>query len=168
MTSIRPYRDALAMEKVYTEIERCAGTQFDPDLALVFTAMLRRIGTKSIGDASDHAEFIDNVDLLEKDKKVQPLSVEEAKNARPRPPGRDSCGARRAVPAPAPPPVASAPAAPPQDEWSGARPCRRAAGLLPVSTSPFPPPRPPAAASTSTTPTCRCAAPSATSRRRAT
>ncbi len=36
MTSDRPYRRALSQEHALAEIERCAGTQFDPELARVF------------------------------------------------------------------------------------------------------------------------------------
>jgi putative nucleotidyltransferase with HDIG domain len=36
MTSDRPYRRALTQEHALAEIERCAGTQFDPELARVF------------------------------------------------------------------------------------------------------------------------------------
>jgi HD-GYP domain-containing protein (c-di-GMP phosphodiesterase class II) len=36
MTSARPYREALAFETAIGEVERCARTQFDPDVALVF------------------------------------------------------------------------------------------------------------------------------------
>jgi HD-GYP domain-containing protein (c-di-GMP phosphodiesterase class II) len=36
MTSRRAYRPALSVEQALRELERCAGTQFDPDLALVF------------------------------------------------------------------------------------------------------------------------------------
>jgi HD-GYP domain-containing protein (c-di-GMP phosphodiesterase class II) len=36
MTSDRPYRAALPPEEAAEEVERCAGTQFDPDVALVF------------------------------------------------------------------------------------------------------------------------------------
>ncbi len=36
MTSIRPYRGALPLDAALAEIERCAGTQFDPDIAQVF------------------------------------------------------------------------------------------------------------------------------------
>jgi HD-GYP domain-containing protein (c-di-GMP phosphodiesterase class II) len=36
MTSRRPYRPALPPELALKEVERCAGTQFDPDIALVF------------------------------------------------------------------------------------------------------------------------------------
>ena len=36
MTTHRPYRPALSPERALTEIERCAGTQFDPRLARMF------------------------------------------------------------------------------------------------------------------------------------
>jgi len=36
MTSARPYRDALAAEAAIGEVERCAGSQFDPEIARVF------------------------------------------------------------------------------------------------------------------------------------
>lgn len=40
MTSRRPYRDAIFIEKVKEEFIRCSGTQFDPDLATVFVDIL--------------------------------------------------------------------------------------------------------------------------------
>ncbi len=36
MTSARPYRGALAADAAIDEVERCAGTQFDPAIARVF------------------------------------------------------------------------------------------------------------------------------------
>jgi HD-GYP domain-containing protein (c-di-GMP phosphodiesterase class II) len=36
MTSTRPYRRALPAARALVEIERCAGTQFDPAIALAF------------------------------------------------------------------------------------------------------------------------------------
>jgi HD-GYP domain-containing protein (c-di-GMP phosphodiesterase class II) len=36
MTSDRPYRAALPAERAVAEVDRCAGTQFDPDVALAF------------------------------------------------------------------------------------------------------------------------------------
>ena len=38
MTSDRPYRVALPAEQALAEVDRCAGTQFDPDVALAFLA----------------------------------------------------------------------------------------------------------------------------------
>jgi HD-GYP domain-containing protein (c-di-GMP phosphodiesterase class II) len=38
MTSDRPYRPALPPEAAATEVDRCTGTQFDPDVAAVFLA----------------------------------------------------------------------------------------------------------------------------------
>lgn len=40
MTSKRTYRDALSMDVVKSEIERCKGTQFDPELTNVFLDIL--------------------------------------------------------------------------------------------------------------------------------
>lgn len=36
MTSNRPYRSALPAEQAIEEVDRCAGTQFDPDVAVAF------------------------------------------------------------------------------------------------------------------------------------
>ncbi len=36
MTSDRPYRAALPAERAIEELDRCSGTQFDPDVALAF------------------------------------------------------------------------------------------------------------------------------------
>jgi len=36
MTSARPYREALSFAEAVCEVDRCAGTQFDPDVALAF------------------------------------------------------------------------------------------------------------------------------------
>lgn len=40
MTSRRPYRDALPLDVVKAEIEKCSGTQFDPEIAKVFLDLL--------------------------------------------------------------------------------------------------------------------------------
>ncbi len=40
MTSKRPYRDALSLDVVKSEIKRCSGTQFDPEIAKVFLDLL--------------------------------------------------------------------------------------------------------------------------------
>ncbi len=36
MTSLRPYRDSLSTTEAALEVDRCAGTQFDPELAEIF------------------------------------------------------------------------------------------------------------------------------------
>jgi len=41
MTSKRTYRDELPLETVIAEIERCKGTQFDPNIADIFLDILR-------------------------------------------------------------------------------------------------------------------------------
>jgi HD-GYP domain-containing protein (c-di-GMP phosphodiesterase class II) len=42
MTSDRPYRPALAEQRAIAELERCAGTQFDPDVVAVFAEAWRQ------------------------------------------------------------------------------------------------------------------------------
>ena len=42
MTSTRAYRPALSVEQALAELERCAGTQFDPELAQAFVDGWRR------------------------------------------------------------------------------------------------------------------------------
>ncbi len=43
MTSTRPYRTALSHEVAISEIKRCAGTQFDPELAALFVSLSDKI-----------------------------------------------------------------------------------------------------------------------------
>ncbi len=50
MTSLRPYRDRLSSVEAVLEVERCAGSQFDPELAELF------IEAHSAGEiATEHA-----------------------------------------------------------------------------------------------------------------
>ena len=44
MTTNRPYRKALTTEESLKEIEKCKGTQFDPELADIFVNMVRHNG----------------------------------------------------------------------------------------------------------------------------
>ena len=43
MTSVRPYRPAARPEAATAELERCAGTQFDPDVVLSFLRVPREL-----------------------------------------------------------------------------------------------------------------------------
>ncbi len=47
MTTDRPYRKALTIEEALTEIEKCRGSQFDPDIADAFIRMIRRADGQS-------------------------------------------------------------------------------------------------------------------------
>ena len=42
MSSSRPYRDAIPVEVCVAEIERCSGTQFDPEIAVKAAQILRK------------------------------------------------------------------------------------------------------------------------------
>jgi HD-GYP domain-containing protein (c-di-GMP phosphodiesterase class II) len=42
MTSDRPYRGALTHREAVAEVKRCAGTQFDPEIARVFLELFAR------------------------------------------------------------------------------------------------------------------------------
>jgi len=58
MSSTRSYRAAMTRDKVLSEIERCAGAQFDPELAQAFTSL-------------DFSEFDD---MVEKHSEMEDLS----------------------------------------------------------------------------------------------
>ncbi|MEW5867329.1 MAG: HD domain-containing phosphohydrolase, partial [Bacillota bacterium] len=47
MTSDRPYRKALTHEQAVRELERCAGTQFDPDLVQKVVQILETSGARA-------------------------------------------------------------------------------------------------------------------------
>ena len=40
MTSMRPYRERMSLEGALAEVQRCAGTQFDPDVVRAFVSEL--------------------------------------------------------------------------------------------------------------------------------
>jgi HD-GYP domain-containing protein (c-di-GMP phosphodiesterase class II) len=54
MTSDRPYRGAMPAQNALTELRRCAGLQFDPDVVKAFCQL--------VDPAEDHA--LDNVAFL--------------------------------------------------------------------------------------------------------
>ncbi len=49
MTSDRAYRRALPHEVAVNEIRRCAGTQFDPDIAGTFTERIDELAGRAAG-----------------------------------------------------------------------------------------------------------------------
>lgn len=50
MTSVRRNRNTLTVPRAIAELERCAGTQFDPDIALVFARMVGRLHGQALRD----------------------------------------------------------------------------------------------------------------------
>jgi len=52
MTSDRPYRRALTREEALAEVERCAGTQFDPQIARVFLDLFRGLEDEELATAA--------------------------------------------------------------------------------------------------------------------
>jgi HD-GYP domain-containing protein (c-di-GMP phosphodiesterase class II) len=51
MTTDRPYRDAMTLDRVISELQRCSGTQFDPHLVEVVLSSLavRRLMAEQSG-----------------------------------------------------------------------------------------------------------------------
>ncbi len=43
MTTDRPYRSAMPVERAADELQRMAGTQFDPDVVAVFLPLIERL-----------------------------------------------------------------------------------------------------------------------------
>jgi len=54
MTSARPYRSALSCEKAVTELRRCAGSQFDPELVEAFLGIIE-VGLPEKVRMAEHA-----------------------------------------------------------------------------------------------------------------
>jgi len=43
MTKPRTYEECLSVDEALVELERCAGTQFDPDIAAAFARMIQQV-----------------------------------------------------------------------------------------------------------------------------
>jgi HD-GYP domain-containing protein (c-di-GMP phosphodiesterase class II) len=56
MTSARPYRAPLALDEAAAEIRQCAGTHFDPSVAVVFDDLFR---AGMIESALEHSGGVD-------------------------------------------------------------------------------------------------------------
>jgi HD-GYP domain-containing protein (c-di-GMP phosphodiesterase class II) len=54
MTSNRPYRKALGIPAALEELERCAGTQFDPGIVAAFLQLGQRVGGWTRVQRGDH------------------------------------------------------------------------------------------------------------------
>ena len=54
MTTDRPYRDPMSEEDACVELERCAGTQFDPQVVTVFVEEVRRALAE--GEKAEHSQ----------------------------------------------------------------------------------------------------------------
>lgn len=52
MTRARSYKDPLNLAEARAEIERHAGTQFDPDLSALFVRLIDREGESLLADST--------------------------------------------------------------------------------------------------------------------
>ncbi len=57
MTSTRPYRTALSHETAINEINKCAGTQFDPKLAKIFVSLSDKINEARLNPESVYNKY---------------------------------------------------------------------------------------------------------------
>jgi putative nucleotidyltransferase with HDIG domain len=56
MTSVRPYRPPVGYEEAAAELERCAGTQFDPEVVRAFLGVPRALVEAAVAPARDDDE----------------------------------------------------------------------------------------------------------------
>ena len=66
MTSTRPYRTALSHDVAISEIKRCAGTQFDPDLAETFIKLEAKINDARMNPEEAYQKYsflVKNIDF---------------------------------------------------------------------------------------------------------
>ncbi|MFC1865453.1 diguanylate cyclase [Chloroflexota bacterium] len=63
MTSPRPYRKQLRMEEAVSELQRCAGTQFDPEIVDLFCEIIKPKKIRSLGTKIKDTEEPDNQEL---------------------------------------------------------------------------------------------------------
>ena len=52
MTSDRPYRSALSRDEALAEVERCSGSQFDPEIVRIFLELSAEAGELTAAAAS--------------------------------------------------------------------------------------------------------------------
>lgn len=52
MASDRPYHRAMALEQIVAEVRRCAGTQFNPDVAEAFIRVVERNGDRLVANSA--------------------------------------------------------------------------------------------------------------------
>lgn len=74
MTSVRPYRQGLSLERATIELNRCAGSQFDPDIVRAFLAAVEagRIQVPTASYAGDPASgILSRSPALDKDRGAQ-------------------------------------------------------------------------------------------------
>jgi len=57
ITSARAYKKARTTDDALTELERCAGTQFDPQIVRAFVEAMRRAPHEAVGATAINAEF---------------------------------------------------------------------------------------------------------------
>ena len=59
MTAERPYRSRISLQEACAELERCAGTQFDPQVVKVFVEAVRTTRPETSGQAKLHSALDD-------------------------------------------------------------------------------------------------------------
>jgi HD-GYP domain-containing protein (c-di-GMP phosphodiesterase class II) len=73
MTAERPYKGRMSLEEACEELERCAGTQFDPEIVRIFVEEVRKRPPEEGGHTDELSAALDDPEIAERIDEDEPL-----------------------------------------------------------------------------------------------